>query len=154
MNRTYLVVLTLLVLSSSACGGRRRRTPPPPPPKAVSEESPADDDQGWERLGARKVNWAVDRDVIPVTVTEGTFKRIRLQVQDGAVHLMDLTVHFANGQTYDVQVRKLIGPGGRTRIIDLPGAARVIRKITLTYRTVAKAKRGKASVAVWGRQAG
>lgn len=151
MNRFYLAVVTLLLLTTVACGGRRRRKPAPPPPKPAAGK--VDDDQGWERLGVRKVDWKVDRDVIPVTAKEGTFKRIRIHVRDGAVHLMDLKVHFANGQTHDVQVRKLMGPGSNTRIIDLPGGARVIRKVTITYRTVAKAKRGKATVAVWGRQA-
>lgn len=151
MNRTVYTLVALLVMTLVACGGRRRRKPAPPPPKPAAGK--ADDDQGWERLGVRKVNWAVDRDVIPVTASEGTFKRIRVHVRNGAVHLMDLKVHFGNGQTHDVQVRKLLGPGSNTRIIDLPGKARVIRKVTMTYRTVAKAKRGKATVAVWGRQA-
>jgi hypothetical protein len=147
--RFALALLTAVaLLSLPACGGRRQRQPAPEPPTGA-----ADDDQGWERLGSRKVNWTVDRDVIPVTVAEGRFTRIRLRVLGGAVHLMDLTVHFGDGESYDVQVRKLIGPGSATRIIDLPGRARVIRKVSMTYRTVAKAKRGKANVVVWGRQA-
>lgn len=112
-----------------------------------------DDDQGWELLGRREVDFKVDRDVIPVTVAEGRFKRIRLQVEGNAIDVLDLEVHFGNGEKHDVQVRATIEQGGSTRVIDLPGEARVIKKVVMTYKVAKRMPgRGEAVVKVWGKQ--
>ena len=105
----------------------------------------------WQVLGERVVNWRVDRDVIPVTAREGRFRSIVLEVQGNAIDMLDLQVQFGNGQTVDVPVRQNIPAGGRTRVIDLPGQARVIRAVQLVYRTDGRGRRGRAVVKVYGR---
>ncbi len=89
----------------------------------------------WEFLGERLANFGLDRDVIVVTASEGTFTRIQLRIRHAAIEILDLKVHFGDGSTFDAAVRLLIPAGGETRAIDLPGAARVIRKVEFTYRT-------------------
>jgi hypothetical protein len=121
-------------VSLSACGGDRRGGPPP----------------GWEFLGERAVNWRVDRDVIPVTASEGRFTAVQLRVRGNGVHILDLKVHFGNGGTQDVAIRSHIPAGGHTRVIDLNGGPRVIRKITMVYKT-AGARAGRAVVRAWGK---
>ena len=112
-----------------------------------------DDDRGWELLGRREVDFGAERDVIPVTASEGRFKRIRLHVSGNGIDLQDLDVTFGNGEKQDVKVRETIREGGTTRVIDLPGEARVIRSVALTYKVAKRlAGRGKATVAVWGKQ--
>lgn len=99
------------------------------------------------------MNWGVDRDVIPVTASEGRFKRIQLRVTGQPIEVIDLEVHFGNDEHHDVQVRETFRPGTTSRVIDLPGDARVIKKIVIIYRNKVGPRPGKATLAVWGRQA-
>lgn len=104
----------------------------------------------WELLGKRDVNYAVDHDEIFVTAAEGTFTAIKIKVLAAPVHINDLKVHYRNGQVEDVQVRSEIPAGGETRVIDLTGNERIIKKVTFWYST--KPNRGpKAKVLLFGR---
>jgi hypothetical protein len=109
----------------------------------------AADPAGWRLLGERSVRLLGDHDEIFVTARRGTMRRIRLRVLDQGVELLGVTVHFANGEPFEAQVRNFIHAGGQTRAIDLPGRDRVIRRVSLTYRT----RRGadtRARVQLWG----
>lgn len=107
----------------------------------------------WERLGQRTVRFGADRDVIQVG-PRGQFERIRLEIKENAVEVLDLKVHYANGGVQDVSVREQIAAGGYTRAIDLTGDARNVEKVTVIYRTGGKRRRGKAEVVLWGMRAG
>lgn len=111
---------------------------------------PASADRGgWEFLGSRMVDDRVDRDEIEVTAAKGDFKALKLVVKRRAVHILDMKVHFGSGGTQDVEVRQLIPAGGETRVIDLRGSDRFIRKVVFWYE--AKSLRGrKAEVHLWG----
>jgi hypothetical protein len=103
----------------------------------------------WTLLGERSVRLLGDRDEILVTAARGTMRRIRLRVLDQGVEFFDVTVHFASGERFEAQLRHFIQAGGQTRAIDLPGRDRVIRRVSLTYRT----RRGadtRARVQLWG----
>ena len=105
--------------------------------------------QTWVRLGERKVNHAVDRDEIKVTIKEGVFKKIKLKVQHRKVTFRDVKVYYANGDVQDITLRREIPAGGETRVIDLNGNNRVITKVVFWYNT--KRIRGKkAEVVLWG----
>jgi hypothetical protein len=107
----------------------------------------------WELLGQRKVNFKTDRDVITVTATEGIFTKIKLKVLYNAIELLDLKVYFGDGDVHDVAVRKVIAAGGETRVIDLPGAARVIKKVEFVYRSRGP-RPGRATVMLFGKHPG
>ncbi len=87
----------------------------------------------WVNLGSRTVNLFVDHDTIRVGAGTGLFKRIRLQVSGNTVFIRDLHVTFANGNGYDVPLRFAFRPGSSSRNIDLPGAARFIRRVDFNY---------------------
>lgn len=114
---------------------------------ACSGASPLPD--GWERLGSRTVNHAVDRDEINVTVREGTFRKIKLVVRHRRVTFRDVKVHFANGTVQDVSLRRQIPAGGETRVIDLVGEGRVITKVVFWYNT-SRARGKRAVVDLYG----
>ena len=115
-----------------------------PDAAALSDAPPT-----WEFLGERVVSLRVDRDVIPVTPTEGTFRGLKLKVLNGSVEVFDLKVVYGNGSVHDVAVRQVIPAGGETRAIDLPGAARVIKRIELVYR-IRTRRPWRATVQAWG----
>ena len=107
--------------------------------------------QSWEPLGSRRVSLAVDRDVIDVGAREGTFDAIRIEVNGGSLEMYDIRLTFGNGDTWSPNTRVLFRQGSWSRLIDLPGPARVIRKIEVWYRS--RLRRGQATVRVFGRTA-
>lgn len=104
----------------------------------------------WELLGSLHVSDAVDHDTLVVTAARGTFRRLKLEVEDRAVQFRDMKIHFANGGTQDVELRKVIRAGGESRLIDIEGRGdRTIRSIEFTYD--AQSLGGKAKVKVWAK---
>ena len=116
-------------------------------PLALRPASAADD---WQLLGRRRVSFAAERDVIEVGVREGLFDAIRVEVQDGDLEMYNIRVIFGNGAAWSPDTRMSFREGSRSRVIDLPGEARVIRRIEFWYRS--RLRRGQATVEVFGRQ--
>lgn len=104
---------------------------------------------GWEKLGERKVSDRVDHDEIVVTSAKGDFKSLKVLVRDHAVQFRDMKVHFGNGGTQDVELRSVIAAGGESRVIDLNGNDRVIRKVSFVYDSQSLAGR-PATVVLFG----
>lgn len=105
----------------------------------------------WVFLGERLVNDRLDRDVIAVTSERGEFSAIQIRVKGASVDFHKVIVVFGNGRTQEIELRNTIGAGGSSRIIDLQGDERVIKKIEFLYD--ANTIRGrKAMVKVFGRR--
>jgi len=104
----------------------------------------------WEKLGSRKVNMGADHDVIPVTFAEGFFTKIKFKVIDAPILVRNIRIVFGNGEFRNVKFNRKFTAGSESRVIDLPGNKRVIKKIILNYTSVASHK-GKATVLVFGR---
>jgi hypothetical protein len=107
--------------------------------------------QNWEPLGSRRVSFAVDRDVIDVGMREGAFDAIRIEVGGGTLEMYNIRLTFGNGDTWSPDTRVLFRQGSWSRLIDLPGPARAVRKIEFWYRS--RLRRGQATVRVFGRSA-
>ncbi len=103
----------------------------------------------WRLLGIKKVNFNMERDVINVGADEGVYKKIKLTIKKSGIHFKDMKVHFANGDIYDVEIRKFIPAGGETRIIDLPGRNRIIEKVVFWYESTRKNSK-RATVRLFG----
>ncbi len=104
----------------------------------------------WELLGTRTVNFANDRDEIMVTAAEGMFTGLRVKVLRSAMDMNKMVVHFGDGSTQDVELKQVFRAGDESRIIDLPGNRRVIKKVVFWYDTK-NYKNRKAIVELWGR---
>ena len=107
--------------------------------------------QPWVHLGSRVVGSGGDRDIIR-TASEGRFKRIRLLVEGGDLELFDVMITFADGKTFSPPGRFSFTGSLRSRVIALPGGARVIRWINFFYRRLPGGGTGKAIVRVYGRR--
>lgn len=101
-------------------------------------------------LGTRTVNLIYDHDHLHVGLVRGLFTRARLEVGGNGIFIQNLTVNFVNAEHAELAVRSFIPAGGRTRNIDLPGTARAIRSIDITYRHVPLG--GRATVTFIGRK--
>lgn len=117
--------------------------PAPAPPPSVRDE--------WELLGTRVVNFRAEKDVIRVTGREGRFRAIKLEVEGGNIDMYNIRVVFGDGTDFSPQTRVEFRQGSWSRTIDLPGDARVIRRIEFSYRS--ELKRGRATIRVYGREA-
>jgi len=115
---------------------------------ATSSAAPAPPAADWELLGTRRVSFAAERDLIAVTAREGRFTAIKLEVEGGNLDMYDIRVIFGDGRVFSPETRVNFRQGSWSRTIDLPGGARVIRRVEFAYRS--ELKRGRAVVRVYG----
>lgn len=106
--------------------------------------------QAWERLGSRTVTMTADHDEIVVTANEGIFTAIQLRIAKAPIHLLNINIIFGNGDNENVVFDQTFEAGSQTRVIDLVGNKRIIRKVNLNYRS-APTQKGRAIVSLWGK---
>jgi hypothetical protein len=106
----------------------------------------------WELLGARRVSFALDHDAIVVGAREGTFTAIKIEVAGGNLEMYNIRLTFGNGDTWSPNTRVQFHEGSWSRTIDLPGPARVIRRVDFWYRS--RLRRGAANVRIFARSGG
>lgn len=106
----------------------------------------------WEKLGERMVNYRAggDRDTVMVTATEGRFTKMMIKVEHSSLEMYDIEVTFGDGQRWSPNTRLHFGEDTRSRIIDLPGGGRFIRKVEFHYRNLPRG--GRAQVELWGKK--
>ncbi len=104
----------------------------------------------WELLGSRVINYGVERDEILVTRAEGLFTAIQLRVKRSPINMHKMSVHYGNGEVDEIELRENFRAGSESRIIDLPGNKRVIKKVVLWYDTKNLAN-DRGVVELWGR---
>ncbi len=105
----------------------------------------------WKFIGDKNVRFGVDRDVIHCGNVNDDFRQIKLKVTDGPLKVYDMKIYFDNDEVQDVSIRNQIRKGGESRLIDLTGGLRHLKKIEFWYETKGFA-RGRSRVAVWGRK--
>ena len=140
MNTAKLTLLALVLALlgfTPACGGK----------KAINRVD--GDNNQVELLGSRKVNFKGDFDTIPVTLFEGTFRAIRIDVDGSALEMWDIDVYFSNGGHEDFNTRLNFAEGSWSRRIDLRGGARGIKKVTFKYKSK-NVRTGRATVKLYG----
>lgn len=62
-----------------------------------------------------------------------------------------MNIYFENADKFDVAIKNKIPKGGESRVIDLPGGSRSIKKIEFWYETKSFLK-SRGRVAVWGKR--
>lgn len=103
----------------------------------------------WQHLGTTTVGYKTDRDVITISGTD-VFRKLIFKVKDAKIEILDMDVVFENEGHQDIPVRSVIERGGESRVIDLKGNSRRIKRISFVYRTVPGFSFEKAEVSVWG----
>jgi hypothetical protein len=149
---TLTLSLALCVLGATACTVtstpvRTASARPVEPAPAPSETRMVR--AGFDFLGERTVDGAVDRDSIQVGRRDGRFRAIMLVVERAPVEIYDVVVTFGNGEHFEPRTRLAFGPDTRSRTIDLPGGSRVIERVDFRYGNVHAGTRAK--VELWAR---
>lgn len=104
----------------------------------------------WFFLEDKKVGFGVDHDVIHFGNWKDDVRQIKIRVTDGPLKMYDMKVYFDNDEVQDVSLRARFAQGGESRVIDLNGGLRHLKKIEFWYETKGFA-RGRSRVAVWGK---
>lgn len=105
----------------------------------------------WRLLGTKRVSHSAEKDVVEVGRQDGAYRSIRIDVNEGTIEMFNIRVLFANGEDFSPDTRLVFREGERTRVIDLPGVARGIKRIEFSYRN--REPRGDAVVTIYGREA-
>ena len=137
MRSLHLLIAGIVALSSAAC---------------VREARPAEGHamrNGYVYLGERWVNGGADHDAIHVGRKDGRFTSIMLVVENAPIELFELDITYGNGEHQQFPTRLVFNPDTTTRMIDLAGGARVIRRVDFRYGNLVAGARAK--VELWGR---
>lgn len=106
--------------------------------------------QDWHFIGDKIASFGADRDVLWINGKDA-FRQIKIRVTNAPLRIIDMDVYFENGDKMNVPLKNTFRQGGESRVIDLDGGVRQIKKITFLYETIGR-KKGKARVAVWGKK--
>jgi len=109
------------------------------------------DKTGWHRIGQKTVDFSKEKDEIAVTVAD-RFAAIKFLVKDAPITLNDLEITFESGDHQHLKINNSIKLEGESRVIDIKGSERNIKKITFTYKTLPNYKDKKARVEIWGKK--
>jgi hypothetical protein len=104
---------------------------------------------GFVYLGERTVNGGVDHDIIHVGRREGQFHELMIVVERAPVEIFDMVVTFGNNERFEPRTRLVFGRDSTSRNIDLPGGARVIKRVDFRYGNLVAG--AQAKVELWGR---
>jgi hypothetical protein len=88
-------------------------------------------DNGWALLGERRVagHGAEVHEAITGLRGDGRWTQIRFRIVDAPLEMDEIVVTFGDGERYQVPTRLVFNEGSRTRDINLPGGARVLRRV-------------------------
>ncbi|QEC68466.1 hypothetical protein FRZ67_14550 [Panacibacter ginsenosidivorans] len=103
----------------------------------------------WQHIGTATVGFKTDRDVVVVTGADA-FRKLKFKVKDAKIEILDMDVIFENEEHQDIQVRSIIERGGESRVIDLKGNSRRIKRVAFVYKTIPGFNFEKAEVTLWG----
>lgn len=118
----------------------------------ASPSTPGQPTAGGDVLfGAQYVGFLTDRDVIRIGPEIGKFSKIRLRVLDNDIHIKEMKIVYANGESDTLAINADIPKNSRTNWIDLRGD-RFIKEIQLVYRSRPNFN-GQARIEVFGRYA-
>jgi hypothetical protein len=141
-TKSVFVVLVTTVGLGFGCAHRHepRRAQP-----AEYRASPSRAD--WNKLGERWVDGTRDRDVIRVGARDGAYRRIMIVVENSALEMHDVVVHFGDGTSFSPPTRHVFAANTRSHVIDLPGTRRDIQSIEFRYGNLPGG--GRAQAEVW-----
>jgi len=104
----------------------------------------------WVKLGSKKVDFKLDKDVLKVGVNKGKFAKLKIVVTDGKLNMHRMVVHYGNDSREEIELRHNFAKGSDSRVIDLKGDKRFIKKIVFWYDSKNKSA-NKATLTVFGR---
>lgn len=104
----------------------------------------------WQLLGQREVDFNNDHDQIDVGRAEGRFRQLEIRVKNAPIEISDMVVTMGNDETFKPKLRHRFTEKAMSRVIDLPGERRTIKRIDFHYKSINR-REGKGIVEVYAR---
>lgn len=133
------IILSLIVASIGICGAIKAQKPAP----VLSDKA------GWHKIAETTVDFNKERDEVSVLISD-KFAFLKFKVLDASINLTKMEVYFENNEKQDIGINMPLKPEGESRIIELNGGERSIKKIAFEYKTISNNKDEKAKVQIWG----
>ncbi len=105
----------------------------------------------WKEIGEVKANYGGDHDAIFVQGPFDDFRKVKLKVSSADVNMQRMVITYDNGGKDEIPLKFVIREGETSRVIDLKGGKRSLRKIEFWFDTKGRFS-GKARVTVFGRR--
>lgn len=105
----------------------------------------------WLLLGARNVDYTLDRDVVSVEASKLSFTSLKFLVKNGTINMHKCTVHFMNGETQDIEFSNEVTKTNDGRVLELKNNTRSIEKVVFWYDTK-NSSTNAAVVELWGKE--
>jgi hypothetical protein len=109
----------------------------------------ASDKTGWHKIGETTVNFEKDKDEVVVMLAD-KFAKLKFKVTDAPIDLTSCEVYYESGDKQDIMINMPLKAMGESKVFDLNGGERNLKKIVFMYKTVANANDKKAHVEIWG----
>ncbi|CAN5432799.1 hypothetical protein BH11BAC1_BH11BAC1_02870 [soil metagenome] len=107
------------------------------------------DKSGWHKIGETTADFKAEKDEL-VVLGKDAFRSIKIKITDAPIHIADLEVYYESGDNESISLKSDFKAGGESRVIDLKGDTRAIKKVVFVYNTVANSKNDKAHVELYG----
>lgn len=117
--------------------------------EGVPVRPPVIDD--WVLLGERTVGFKIDRDVVPVSRSDGWIKALRFEAGRNDIHLLSVRLVYQNGTSEELRVDRLLR-ASRPEIVNLQGERSFLKEIQLVYRA-RPGFQGQAVLRIYGEPA-
>jgi hypothetical protein len=89
--------------------------------------------EGWQQLGQTIVDFRANPDAITAVGNAGPMARLKLQAKDASIEILNVKVYLADGQTFDVALKKYLRAGGETKEIEVAGGPKEVQKVEFNY---------------------
>ena len=133
------ILMTVFLISAAALGKANAQTP------AIM----VSDKQGWHEIAEKTVDFQKESDEI-IVMGADRFASIKFKVEDAPIYLTSLEIFYESGDNQKVDVNMPIQLKGESRVIDLNGGERNLKKIVFVYRTLPNRKDKKAEIEIYG----
>jgi hypothetical protein len=104
----------------------------------------------WQLVGEKQVDRVKEWDDF-YPKGNGIYSAFKLKILNSRVKFDKMVIVYDNGRRQEVSLRSEIPQNGESRVVDVEGERRKIRKISFKYST-AGIFNDKAKVQVWGRK--
>ena len=96
----------------------------------ISEKS---DVGGWVKLGTQTVSPGADYDELNITEATETFNRLKIKVLKAPVYIRNIHVIYEDNTSEGHIIKRNFKKGEASRILDLVGYERIIKKVIFNY---------------------
>ena len=88
---------------------------------------------GWVKLGTQMVSPGVDYDELNITEATETFNRLKFKVSKAPVYIRNIHIIYGDNTSEGHIIKRQFKKGEASRILDLVGYQRIIKKIIFNY---------------------